>query len=180
VSASAVIAGTWGPLKVREASHEVDEQAFNALYAATAGSLWSYVARVSGSPDIADDVLQEAYYRFLSSKRRDLDTVNAKPYLFRIATNLMHDRWRRSHERGWVDYLEMGIDENPDSGIDVRRVMLQLKPRARELLWLAYVEGMTHREIAVATGLNTMSVRILLLRARRKAALLLGQKGKRQ
>src|SRR5260370_18913938 len=53
----------------------------------------------------------------------------------------------------------------------------RLKPRARELLWLAYMEGMTHREIASATGLNVMSVRILLLRARREAAALLTPKG---
>jgi DNA-directed RNA polymerase specialized sigma24 family protein len=40
------------------------------------------------------------------------------------------------------------------------------------------MEGMTHREIANATGLNVMSVRILLLRARREAAALLTPKGK--
>ncbi len=49
----------------------------------------------------------------------------------------------------------------------------QLKPRERELLWLAYVEGMNHDEIAAATGLRPLSIRILLFRARRKAAQLL-------
>jgi RNA polymerase sigma-70 factor, ECF subfamily len=44
------------------------------------------------------------------------------------------------------------------------------------LLWLAYVEGMSHSEIAKATGLQSMSVRILLLRARRRAAELLARK----
>jgi RNA polymerase sigma-70 factor (ECF subfamily) len=48
--------------------------------------------------------------------------------------------------------------------------MRQLKPRERELLWLAYVEGMSHAEIAAATGLRVMSIRILLYRARRKAS----------
>jgi RNA polymerase sigma-70 factor (ECF subfamily) len=48
--------------------------------------------------------------------------------------------------------------------------MLQtLKPRERELLWLAYVEGMDHAEISSATGLNRLSVRTLLFRARNKA-----------
>jgi RNA polymerase sigma-70 factor (ECF subfamily) len=40
-------------------------------------------------------------------------------------------------------------------------------------LWLAYVEGMSHAEIAEATGLRAMSVRLLLFRARRRAATLL-------
>jgi RNA polymerase sigma-70 factor (ECF subfamily) len=37
-------------------------------------------------------------------------------------------------------------------------------------LWLAYVEGMSHAEIAAATGLSAMSIRILLYRARQKAS----------
>jgi RNA polymerase sigma-70 factor (ECF subfamily) len=41
------------------------------------------------------------------------------------------------------------------------------------LLWLAYVEGMSHEEIAAATGLRVLSIKILLFRARRKAAHLL-------
>ena len=53
----------------------------------------------------------------------------------------------------------------------------RLKPRARQLLWLAYMEEMTHREIVAVTGLNVMSVRILLLRARREARALLTSKG---
>ena len=57
-----------------------------------------------------------------------------------------------------------------------RALLQQLKPRERQLLWLAYVEGMTHSEIAKCTGLRSMSVRILLFRARQKAAELLGRK----
>ena len=52
-------------------------------------------------------------------------------------------------------------------------MMQALKPRARQLLWLAYVEGMSHAEIADATGLNVLSIRLLLFRARRHAAGLL-------
>jgi RNA polymerase sigma-70 factor (ECF subfamily) len=54
--------------------------------------------------------------------------------------------------------------------------MRALKPRERELLWLAYVEGMNHAEVAAATGLRVISVRMLLFRARRKAAELLAPK----
>jgi RNA polymerase sigma-70 factor (ECF subfamily) len=56
-------------------------------------------------------------------------------------------------------------------------MLYRLKPRARQLLWLAYMEEMTHREIAAATGLNIMSVRVLLLRARREARALLQSQG---
>jgi RNA polymerase sigma-70 factor (ECF subfamily) len=46
--------------------------------------------------------------------------------------------------------------------------MARLKPRERAMLWLAYAEGASHREIAQALGLRTGSMKGLLFRARRK------------
>jgi hypothetical protein len=46
--------------------------------------------------------------------------------------------------------------------------------RERQLLWLAYVEGASHKEIADCTGLKAGSVRLLLFRARRRLAGLIG------
>jgi RNA polymerase sigma-70 factor (ECF subfamily) len=156
----------------------VDEQAFSALYEATAKPLWRYVARVSGRQDVADDILQESYLRLLRSGRSDMELADARPYLFRIATNLLHDRWRRGDDLQFQQSDEPSTESHPENALDATRMLRRLKPRARELLWLAYMEGMTHREIADVTGLNVMSVRILLLRARREAAALLTSKGK--
>ena len=156
----------------------MDEQAFSALYEATAKPLWRYVARVSGREDVADDVLQESYLRLLRSGRCDMELADARPYLFRIATNILHDRWRRGNDLQFQQSDEPSIESHPENVLDATRMLHRLKPRARELLWLAYMEGMTHREIADVTGLNVMSVRILLLRARREAAAQLKSKGK--
>jgi RNA polymerase sigma-70 factor (ECF subfamily) len=154
----------------------MEEQTFHALYAATAKPLWAYIARVSGRPDVANDLLQETYCRFLTSQLANRELAETKPYLFRIATNLLHDRWRNGEDTKWSEPPESSCERDLDTQIDVRDLMQQLKPRERQLLWLAYVEGMTHSEIAKSTGLQSMSVRILLLRARRKAAELLGRK----
>jgi RNA polymerase sigma-70 factor (ECF subfamily) len=48
------------------------------------------------------------------------------------------------------------------------RALEGLKPRERELLWLAYAEGASHKEIAQVLGVRAGSVRLLLFRARRK------------
>jgi RNA polymerase sigma-70 factor (ECF subfamily) len=154
----------------------MEEETFHALYAATAKPLWAYIARVSGRPDVANDLLQETYCRFLTSKIANRELAETKPYLFRIATNLLRDRWRSGEDARWSEPPETGFERDLDTQIDVRDLMQQLKPRERQLLWLAYVEGMTHSEIAKSTGLRSMSVRILLLRARRRAAELLARK----
>ena len=66
---------------------------------------------------------------------------------------------------------------SPDDGAarferttDLTRALETLKPRERALLWLAYAEGSSHREIADSLGLKTGSIKLLLFRARRKLA----------
>lgn len=167
-----------------DASPEVcalDEGAFQVIYDRTGRPLWSYLLRVGGRRDIADDLLQETYCRFLARSPRNRQAMSeeeTRSYLFRIATNLLRDRWRRG-EHAVADDIEEPVGEissrEPDQArcMDVRRAMQKLKPRERQLLWLAYVEGMSHEEIAGATGLSSLSIRLLLYRARRRASGLL-------
>ena len=61
---------------------------------------------------------------------------------------------------------------------DVGRALQSLKPRERAMLWLAYAEGSSHQEIATALGVKTASVKLLLFRARRRLAGLLGTPAK--
>jgi RNA polymerase sigma-70 factor (ECF subfamily) len=151
----------------------MSEEEFHALYAATARPILAYLVGVTGRRDVADDVLQETYCRFLVRQPGVMAGDEARRYLFRIATNLLRDRWRAAEDRPAVEIADEGSSPDLDIQIDVRRAMRMLKPRERELLWLAYVEGMSHAEIAESTGLGVMSVRLLLFRARRRAAALL-------
>jgi RNA polymerase sigma-70 factor, ECF subfamily len=150
----------------------MDEAAFRVFYAETARPLFGYLLRVTGERAAAEDLMQEAYCRMLSADLPAMDRSERKSYLFRIATNLLHDRWRRRREDPLPDdFLEMPARAPVlDSKLEMRRAFEQLKPRERELLWLAYVEGSNHNEIAECTGLQPASIRILLFRARRKLA----------
>jgi RNA polymerase sigma-70 factor, ECF subfamily len=160
-------------------STAMDEQQFQLLYDATARPIHAYLIGVTAQRDIADDVLQETYFRFLQRHPAGLPMAETRPYLFRIATNLLRDRWRSRQESQWPENFDQSHACDVDTQLDVRYVMQALKPKERELLWLAYVEGMSHREIAIATGLTALSVRPLLFRARKKAASLLRPEGKR-
>jgi RNA polymerase sigma-70 factor (ECF subfamily) len=53
----------------------------------------------------------------------------------------------------------------------------ELKPRDRQMLWLAYVEGLSHHEIGQALGLKTQSLRPMLFRARQRLSKVLRAKG---
>ena len=159
------------------------EEAFRAFYERTARPLWAYLARTTGSPHAADDLLQESYYRLLRSTMAFEDDAHRKNYLFRIATNLLRDRHRRPTLEVALpdDDAEQPLSSDGPSpearaqGRDVTRALGALKPRDRQLLWLAYAQGMSHAEISGTLGVRTGSVKQLLYRARTRLSTLLGR-----
>ena len=157
---------------------DVNQDAFRVFYSRTSRSLWGYLLRISRRPDVAEDLLQESYCRFLSATLPAMDAAKSKSYLFKIATNLLHDRWRRKDVQDIVDRTNQPSQEDPEMKTDVRRAFNQLKPRERQLLWLAHVEGFDHKEIAGVTGLKVASVRVLLFRARNELAAALRQRSR--
>lgn len=157
----------------------MDEASFRLFYENSAPKLFGYLVRVSGERTLAEDILQETYCRFLSSKLPEMDEASQQSYLFRIATNLLRDRWRRHGDSPMPENTPEPVSGPPqlDRQLELRQAFHQLKARDRQLLWLAYVEGSNHREIAEATGLRHKSVRLLLLRARRRLANLIRGEG---
>jgi RNA polymerase sigma-70 factor (ECF subfamily) len=149
----------------------LSELAFQRLYNANATSIHSYLLAVSSRRDVADDLLQETFCRLLlhPDTAARLDALELRRYLFRIATNLLRDRYRSGDTTPFADPPEPSTHPSLDNTLDIHAMLQTLKPRERELLWLAYVEGMDHAEISSATGLNRLSVRTLLFRARNKA-----------
>jgi RNA polymerase sigma-70 factor (ECF subfamily) len=154
-----------------------NEVEFENFYNEHSRPLWAYVRRVSGSAEIADDIAQESFMRFLGATLRSGD--NEKAYLYRIATNLTYDYFRRN-SREIKRQMSLPADANQESAYEpfaaeseIAHVFDKLKMQERSLLWLAYVEGHQHDEIAKMLGLKPLSVRVLLFRARRKLAALL-------
>jgi RNA polymerase sigma-70 factor (ECF subfamily) len=168
-------------LKSRDAEQaaevSMDDEAFAALYERTARPLWAYLARVSGNYALADDLLQETYLRFLGAKPPEGE-IAGRRYLFRIASNLLRDHWRRPELTPIEDLPEAALAKvNPLIGADkidaqaaLASAFPRLRPRERQLLWLAYAEGATHREISQITGVRETSVKLLLFRAKHKLA----------
>src|SRR3954470_6713453 len=147
---------------------QMDEDTFRSFYDRTSRQVWAYLARITGDRTLADDLLQESYYRFLRAERAFTSESHRRNYLFRIATNLAHDRHRRG--RGIINVpvpaengpgaLADGRDvaAEAEQRTDLARAMARLKPREREMLWLAYAQGSSHEEIADSLGLRKSSI----------------------
>lgn len=167
-----------GPSREEAATDEAD---FRGFYEATARPLWAYLVRSCGDRALADDLLQESYYRLLRSGFAGEGAEHRKNYLYRIAGNLVRDHFRRRRpEEPAGDRPEPAAAESDAPlglGQDVARVLARLEPRERQLVWLAHVEGASHREIGGLLRVQEKSVRVLLFRARRKLAGLLREAG---
>jgi len=151
------------------------QEEFAAFYSRAARPLWAYLARTSGDAALAEDLMQESFVRYLCAERLDDGEVAARKYLFRIGSNLLKDHWRRPRQTSIEAVSEEHFAEEERSSETDARMMLaraleDMRPRDRQILWLAYAEDYTHREIAEITGLGSASVRLLLFRARRKMA----------
>jgi RNA polymerase sigma-70 factor (ECF subfamily) len=166
-----------------ERTFEMNEEAFRGFYELTARPVWVYLVRMTGDRRLADDLLQEAYYRLLRARTAFESDDHRRNYLFRIATNLVRDHRRRPR----VEVAEQVAPDSrltPASGmdsaervtrqIDLTRAMARLRPRDRTLLWLAYAQGCSHEEIAASLGLRISSLKTLLFRARQRLVSLLG------
>jgi RNA polymerase sigma-70 factor (ECF subfamily) len=176
--------------------HGANRATFQRLYEETAVSLRAYLRLSCRDNALADDLLQETYLRLLRRGWPELDAQRLKSYLYKTAHSALVDHYRaRRREARWraeqatigdahgcrphdVVGLEGdsvdGLLELPD---DMRRVFVTLTTRQQSLLWLAYVEGFKHDEIAGVIGVSASSVRVLLSRARTELAARLSSEG---
>ncbi len=160
----------------------MDEGVFRHLYQRTARPLRAYLLRSCGDLALADDLLQEAFLRLLRSGFDGEDDDHRRRYLYRIATNLLTDHYRRAKpQTDKVPETDEGRahDEVMHLRSDVGRAMAEIGPRDRQMLWLAYVEGASHDEIARIMKLRSASVRSMLFRARKRLAEVLRSRGLR-
>jgi len=156
----------------------MSECGLQQVYESVAADLYAYIQRACGHPSDAEDVFQETFARLLGSEFSADREIDYRRYLFRIATNLMRDRTRWS--RRWrFDQMPNETGRPPESlyvdGIDAHRALSEMKPKQRKLLWLAYVEGLPHKDIADILGVASTSVRVMLARARKKMLTHLGR-----
>lgn len=153
------------------------EHALGEFYQRHVRSVWTYVYRVTGNAADADDIAQEAFLRLFQAELAPSDDEGLRRYVFRIAGNLIADRWRKQVRDDRHAAVHQRSEQSATRDLDVARIFSELKPRERALLWLAYVEGDTHADIAASLRLGRASVKVMLSRARGRLRDLLKARG---
>ena len=142
-----------------------DLAAFEEIYRAHSGKLYSVACRMLGNPADAEDLLQEI---FLSAHRK-LDGFRGESalgtWLYRLATNQCLDYLRSraaktnhvtdalDDEPSLSDARSRGIAERTVAKMDLERAIARLPEGARAAFVLHDVQGLEHREVAEALGI---------------------------
>jgi RNA polymerase sigma factor (sigma-70 family) len=175
--------GTHDQPDQQEKSRRFQQMALPHLDAAYNLARW-----LSGNPNDADDIVQEAYlraFRFFDTFRGD----SARPWLFAIVRRTWYTEWRRrvsAQEVALFDDAQHGDEtfegwsrggEDPQTALireeDVRLVhaaLEKLPVEFREVLILRELEDMSYRDIAAIADLPVGTVMSRLARGRRRLA----------
>lgn len=158
------------------------KEAFKMFYHKYARAFWVFIFKTCGDESLADDIFQESFFRFLRAAPTQLNEYQQKAYLYKIAVRLMIDQNKKiQREQRYDEALENSASETKSNpcllSMDMEKVFNLLKPRERNLLWLAYVEGYSHQEISKITNHKEKSIKVQLFRTRKKFAGILRQKG---
>ena len=124
----------------------------------------------------AEDAVQELFLKLWSGREALAGIRNPKGYGLRVLRNLCLDRIRRSRkmetpavlpEPEWPGRQDEAVDEK-ERLAKVLDAIKSLPDRQREVLTLRTLDGLSYEEIAERTGMNQLTLRVLLSQARRK------------
>ena len=173
-----------------------DHNAFAALLAAYQKPVYNLALRMTGSPDDALDLSQEAFlraWRGLSSYRFD---ASFSTWLYRLAGNVCIDFLRRRKKQNTIPlYYTDEEDEEQELPLphpapntedqallhleqnQISEAMAKLEPEYRQALILRVIDGLSYAEIAAAMDIPEGTVKSRIARAREKMRRLLKKTG---
>ena len=165
-----------------------DQDAFEQLYRAHAGRLYTLIVRMVASAETAEDLLQEVFlnaYRKVSSFRGD---SSLGTWLYRMAVNHCLDylRGRQGKMARTTDSIdEEGMAEpvaaaplvaSSISRLDLERAIGQLPDGCRTAFVLHDVEGFEHHEIAKLLGISEGTSKSQVHKARLRLRAMLSER----
>jgi RNA polymerase sigma-70 factor (ECF subfamily) len=155
------------------------ERALEELYEATVGKLYALASAILRSAEDTEEIVCETYaYAWANAARFDAARANVLGWLLMLCRSRALDRLRQ--RRAAANALDLVAMRETDSlGSDqpydilslmqrrtrVHTALSQLTPERRRLVSLAFLQGLSHQEIAEATSLPLGTVKSHVRRA---------------
>ena len=157
-------------------AHEAPADALAAMYAAYKGRIYTFLLRIVGDPEQADDVTQETFTKAYGALRTLTQGHRVLPWLYRIASNAAIDHLRRRKRFSWLRLHAVKDTADEPHVRDehgrvperehIQMVLRGMPPENSIALLLHAVEGYSYNEIAEIQGVTMTAVRSRIARAR--------------
>ncbi len=145
------------------AGPESAEDRLERVYREQGDGLWRAVLLASGSREVTDDAVAEAFAQAL---RRSRSLRDPAAWVWRVAFRIAAGELK---ERGRVEtFPEEPVTEMPEPFMDLWRALAHLPLKQRSSVVLADYAGWSHREIARALGSTVSAVGVHVHRGRRR------------
>jgi len=152
-------------------SQTISEQKLQSLYEGQSDALFRFVSSRVSDHEMALDIVQHTFLKMWEVFQTNRKIDNERAFLFRIASNMVIDYYRKSKEYSLDSLFEEGFDTASDTGIPIEtkidvesalEILQSLPEKYRESVWLRVVEEWSVKDIAVFVGEteNVVSVRI--------------------
>ena len=165
-----------------------DEASHKALLMKLSAHLRAYfkrqLVRVGRGPADAEDLVQEALIA-LHTRRHTYDRSQLlAPWVYAIARYRLIDYLRRTKTAN----MDVSVDEADgvfalddvsaiESGLDLKKLLAQLTPKARQAIQLVKLDGMSVSEAAARCGMSQSAVKVSVHRGLRALSLLVRERG---
>ena len=143
-------------------------------------NLRAFAISLTGNIDRADDLVQEALARGLSTLERYQPGTNMQAWLFTILRNLFHSEYRKRRREvedadgSYAARLATAPEQNARLDFDdLRLALAKLSPDQREAVLLIGAEGFSYEEAAQICGTAVGTIKSRVNRARRRLSELL-------
>jgi len=143
---------------------------FRLFYRTQRKKIFGYLMRLTGNYQLASDILQESFTRYLEHYGPQTQNVSL---LFTIARNLVWDNTRKKTNNKEIENNIEDVTFNPEEQLLVREsyrnvlsAMQKLKKSQRDLLALTVSSDLSYREIANILEISEANVKVKVHRAR--------------
>lgn len=147
-----------------------DEAAFRRFYDAYADRVFRFVLTVLRSRHLAEEVVQETMVAVWRGAGRFRGASKVSTWVFGIARNIAHTLLRKE-VRAERHVLEQVVEPDPADAISrqerVSAALAQLPEEQREVVFLAFYEGLPYREIGELMGIPEGTVKSRMFHAKR-------------
>jgi RNA polymerase sigma-70 factor (ECF subfamily) len=155
------------------------ERALEELYQATVGKLYALASAILRSAEDTEEIVCETYaYAWANAARFDAGRANALGWLLMLCRSRALDRLRQRRvnanalDLAALKEIDRGSTDQPydilslmQQRSSVHAALSQLTPERRHLVSLAFLQGLSHQEIAEATRLPLGTVKSHVRRA---------------